>query len=88
MVESNTCSDKSTRRLQSYTASWTTTLNAMYSASAVLKSTEVLFPTTPRNHGKSQSEATSKGALSIHCAPYPIRVSISLQSHVNIGIIS
>jgi hypothetical protein len=49
---------------------------------------KILFPATPGNHGRSQSEATPEGALPIHCAPYPIKVSISLQSHVNIRIIS
>jgi hypothetical protein len=46
------------------------------------------FPATPGNHGRSQSEATPKGALSIHCAPCPIRVNIFLPYHINTGSIS
>ena len=47
-----------------------------------------LFPTTPRNHGRPQTEATPRGALLVHYAPCPIRISISLQSHVNTKSIS
>jgi hypothetical protein len=47
-----------------------------------------LFPTRLGNHGRSQGEATHVGSLPIHCAPYPMRVSISLQSHFNTRIMS
>jgi len=47
-----------------------------------------LFPATPRNHGSPQTEEKPKGFLAIHCAPYPIIINISLQSHINTGSIS
>jgi len=47
-----------------------------------------LFPSILGKHGRSQSEATPGGSLPIHYAPCPIKVIISLQSHVNTASIS
>jgi hypothetical protein len=41
-----------------------------------------LFPTAPGNHGRSQSKTTIECVLPVHCAPYPICIGISLESHV------
>jgi hypothetical protein len=48
----------------------------------------ILLPITPISHGIPQTKATPIGSLPVHNAPYPIRINISMQSHVNTGIIS
>jgi hypothetical protein len=48
----------------------------------------IMFPATLGNHGRPQTEATPRGALPVNCAPCPIKISISLQCHVNTRSIS
>jgi hypothetical protein len=87
MVESNTCQNKSKELAKPHCfMDYHTQCNVLCFSGA--QSHKSMFPATPENHGKSQSEATLKGYLPIHYAPCPIRVNISLQSHVNTRSIS
>jgi hypothetical protein len=47
-----------------------------------------LLHATLGNHGRLQTKATPRGALLVPCAPCPIRIIISLQSHINTRSIS
>ena len=47
-----------------------------------------LFPVALGNHGRPQGKTTTRCALSVHCAPCPISIDISLQTQVYTGGIS
>jgi hypothetical protein len=42
----------------------------------------VMFPIAPGNHGRPQGKTTIRCSPSIHCAPYPICIGISMQTQV------